>query len=98
MRGVEHDDDEAAAFVSLDRKIERARFAEVDIRRGRNPGGKLFVFVGKLHRTSQRQQLNVFELNVAGGFVFTFAWIELRNDAVEDVPVVVDDENVLDAN
>ena len=56
------------------------------------------MVVGKLHRASQRQQLNVLELNVARGLVFAFARIELRNNAVSDVPVVVDDEDVLDAN
>ena len=51
-----------------------------------------------LDRASERQELNVFELNVARGFVFAFARIELGNDAVADVPIVIDDQNVFDAN
>lgn len=56
------------------------------------------MHVRVLHRASERQQLNVFELNVARGLVFAFARIELRNDAVEDIPIVVDHQNVFDAN
>src|SRR5262245_25128812 len=56
------------------------------------------MFVGELHCASQRQQLDVLKLNVARGFVFTLAWIELRNDAVEDVSGIVYHHDVLEAN
>ena len=42
--------------------------------------------------------MNVFELNVAACLVFAFAWIELRNNAVANVSIVVDDQDVLHAN
>ena len=51
-----------------------------------------------LHRTSQREELDVFELNVLKRFVFAFAWIELGDDAVFNVSLVVHDHDVLHAN
>src|SRR3954454_11655555 len=98
MRRVEHDDDEPASLVSLDRKIESARFSEIDTRRRRNPRRQLLVLVCILDRTSQRQQLNVLELNVARGFAVTLARIELGNYAVDDVSIIIDHQNVFDAN
>ena len=52
----------------------------------------------KLDCTSERQKLNVLELNVFRRLVFALARIELGNDAVDDVAIVVDDEDVFDAN
>ena len=51
-----------------------------------------------LDRAPQRQELNVFELNVACRVVLAFAWSEFRNDTVHDISIVVDDENVSDAH
>ncbi len=51
-----------------------------------------------LHCTSQRQELDIFELNVLKRFVFAFAWIELRNDAVFNVSLIVHDHDVSHAN
>jgi hypothetical protein len=56
------------------------------------------VLVRVLDCTSERQQLNVLELEVARRFVFTLARVELGNDAVDNVPVVVHHQNVSDAN
>ena len=52
------------------------------------------MLVGELNGVSQGQQLNILELKVFGRFVFSFPWIELGDDAVSDVTVVVDDENI----
>src|SRR5688500_5906049 len=98
MRRVEHDDDETPPLVSLNREVERAGFAKVHVRRGRNPWRKLLVCVRVLHSTSERQELDIFELNVLECLVFAFAWIELRNDAVFNISRVVDDEDVPHAN
>ena len=52
----------------------------------------------ELDRASERQKLYVFELNIPRRFVFALAWIEFRDNAVEDVSVIVDQENIFDAN
>ena len=52
----------------------------------------------KLDCASEWQQLNVFELNVLRGFVFSYARSEFRDQAVSDVPVVIHDEDVPHAN
>jgi len=56
------------------------------------------VLVGELDGASQRQELNVLELHVTSSLVLSITWIEFGDDAVEDVAVVVDDENISDAD
>ena len=56
------------------------------------------MLVSRLDSTPQRQELDVFELNIPGGLVFAFAWVEFRDDAVENITVVVYHQNVFDTN
>src|SRR5205085_6471294 len=85
-------------LVSLDGKIESTCCTKVSGCRRLNPRGELLVLVSELDGASERQHLNVFELDITCRLVFAIARIELRNNAVEDVTVVVHHENVLDAD
>src|SRR6185369_5267142 len=98
MCGVEHDDDKATALVGLDRKIESTCFAEIDVGGGRYPGRKLFVLFCILNCATQGQKLDVFVLNVASGVVFALPWVEFRDNAVQDVSIIIDDEDIPDAH
>ena len=56
------------------------------------------MLLRELDRASQWQELDVFEPNVFGGLVLAFARCEFGNQAVANVTVVVDHEDVFDAN
>jgi len=56
------------------------------------------MLLRKLDCASQWQQLNIFELNVLRGLVIELSRSEFGNQAISNVPIVVDDKDVFDAN